>query len=254
MDLNAAKYPAEALFYTDIKSYEQGAGQRISNANKLPALSCYLIQDTWFWKENFPNKPVKSPEDIVTKSLIPLNKAYCNFLLNVAPNRDGLIDDNALAALKEIGKLWKDKGTVGKLSPHERPIISSNIAKNKPTDSSWSYDMNIMDFVNDDKFNSSWISHSSVENPWIEITLAGMDKEFNMIVITESDDQSRIEKYRVEYFSNNEWRPVLSGTNTNRIKIHRFNKIWGNKIRLLIDQFSNAPNIAEIGVYYERKK
>ncbi|MFV0330217.1 MAG: alpha-L-fucosidase, partial [Dysgonomonas sp.] len=27
MDLNAAKYPAQALFYTDIKSYEQGAGQ-----------------------------------------------------------------------------------------------------------------------------------------------------------------------------------------------------------------------------------
>ena len=30
MDLNAAKYPREALFYTDIKSYEQGAGQKIS--------------------------------------------------------------------------------------------------------------------------------------------------------------------------------------------------------------------------------
>ena len=41
MDLNAAKYPREALFYTDIKSYEQGAGQKIDpNANRLPALSC----------------------------------------------------------------------------------------------------------------------------------------------------------------------------------------------------------------------
>ena len=28
MDLNAAKYPREALFYTDIKSYEQGADRR----------------------------------------------------------------------------------------------------------------------------------------------------------------------------------------------------------------------------------
>lgn len=26
MDLNAAKYPTEGLFYMDIKSYEQGAG------------------------------------------------------------------------------------------------------------------------------------------------------------------------------------------------------------------------------------
>lgn len=29
MDLNVARYPREALFYTDIKSYEQGARQKI---------------------------------------------------------------------------------------------------------------------------------------------------------------------------------------------------------------------------------
>jgi alpha-L-fucosidase len=252
MDLNAAKYPAEVLFYTDIKSYEQGAGQHISNANKLPALSCYPIQDNWFWKESFPGKLVKSPEEIVTKNIIPLNEAYCNFILNVAPNRDGLIDDNALEALKKIGKLWENKGAVGKISPAERPIISSNIAKKKPVESSWSYDMNIMDFVNDDKFNSSWISHPSVEKPWIEITLAGSDKGFNMVVITELEGRSRIEKYRLEYFSNNEWRPILTGTNTGKVKIHRFNEVWGSKIRLLIDGFSNTPCIAEFGVYHER--
>lgn len=39
MDLDVAKYPREALFYTDIKSYEQGAGQKIDpNANRLPVL------------------------------------------------------------------------------------------------------------------------------------------------------------------------------------------------------------------------
>jgi alpha-L-fucosidase len=251
MDLNAAKYPAEALFYTDIKSYEQGAGQRISEANKLPALSCYPVQDNWFWKETFPTKAVKSPKDIVEKNIIPLNRIACNFILNVAPNRDGLIDDNALDALKEIGKLWKHEGTVGKISPASRPIISSNIAKRKPIDSSWSHDMDIMDFANDDDFNSAWISQSSVTKPWLEITLSGVDKEFNMIVITENH-RSKIEKYRFEYFSNNEWRPILTGTNTDRVKIHRFNKIWGNKVRILIDEFSTPPSIAEFGVYLER--
>ena len=44
MDLNAAKYPKDALFYTDIKSYEQNAGQHISKeTNQLPALSCLPI-------------------------------------------------------------------------------------------------------------------------------------------------------------------------------------------------------------------
>jgi alpha-L-fucosidase len=253
MDLNAAKYPAEALFYTDIKSYEQGAGQLIPATNKLPALSCYPIQDNWFWKESFPETDVKSPEEIVTKNIVPFNRAYCNFILNVAPNRDGLIDGNALSALKEIGRLWKNEGPVDNISSGERPIISSNMAKKKPSDSSWGYDMNIMDFVNDDKFNSSWISHPSVKNPWIEIMLAGNDCEFNMIVITEMDGQNRIKKYRLEYFSNNEWRPILTGTNTDRIKIHRFNKIWGSRVRMLIDDFSNTPCITEFGVYNERQ-
>lgn len=252
MDLNAAKYPAEALFYTDIKSYEQGAGQHVSNANKLPALSCYPIQDNWFWKESFPEKPVKSPEEIVTKNIVPLNSAYCNFILNVAPNRDGLIDDNALDALKEIGKLWKNKGPAGEISVAEQPVISSNMAKNRPADASWSYDSNIMDFANDDDFSSSWVSHPSVEKPWLEITLSGNDREFNMIVITEANGHNRIKKYRLEYFANNEWRPILTGSNTDRVKIHRFNKIWGNKVRISIDEFSDTPSIAEFGVYNER--
>jgi alpha-L-fucosidase len=253
MDLNAAKYPAEALFYTDIKSYEQGAGQHIPNANKLPALSCYPIQDNWFWKEFFPKKPVKSPEDIVTKNIIPLNSTYCNFILNVAPNRDGLIDDNALEALKKIGKLWKNEGAVDKIAPAERPIISSNIAKNKPVESSWGYDAFIMDYANDDNFDwRAWASHPSVQKPWLEITLSKNDCEFNMAVITEPEGHNRIESYRLEYFSNNAWHPILTGTNTNRVKIHRFGKLWGSKIRLLIDKFSDTPGIAEFGVYNER--
>ena len=107
MDLNSAKYPADALFYTDIKSYEQGAGQHIDKeSNALPALSCLPIQKTWFWKSYFPQTPVKDAEMLVKDNIVPMGKAYCNFILNVAPNRDGLMDDNALKALTQIGKIW----------------------------------------------------------------------------------------------------------------------------------------------------
>jgi len=101
MDLNSAKYPSEALFYSDIKSYEQNAGQQISKENnKLPALSCLPINSSWFWKESFPTDKVKDPAMLIKNDIIPFNNAYCNFILNIAPNRDGLIDDNALAGFK----------------------------------------------------------------------------------------------------------------------------------------------------------
>jgi len=110
MDLNSAKYPGDALFYTDIKSYEQGAGQFISKEhNKLPAMACLPLQQNWFWKTSFPNTPVKNVNELVEKFVIPYNNAYCNFMLNVAPNSDGLMDQNALDALKTIGTLYKNK-------------------------------------------------------------------------------------------------------------------------------------------------
>src|SRR6201991_1759185 len=40
MDLNSAKYPKLGLYYTDIKTYEMGAGQRMdAGSNTMPALA-----------------------------------------------------------------------------------------------------------------------------------------------------------------------------------------------------------------------
>lgn len=253
MDLNAAKYPAELLYYTDIKSYEQGAGQHISKEeNKLPALSCLPINTNWFWKTNFPVTAVKDPEAMVNENIIPFNKVHCNFILNVAPNREGLIDDNAVAALKEIGRLWKNEGALSPLPPNDGPVISSNIAKFKPTNSSWSYDMNIMDFANDDNFRTAWHSNQSVRQPWIEIDL-GTEQPFNLITIAEGGQTSHIRKYRIEYMQNNEWKPLLNNGNEKKIKLDRFNRVWGNKVKIEIDEFISPPVIAEIGIYNEKE-
>ena len=255
MDLNAAKYPAEALFYTDIKTYEQGAGQNIAReSNQLPALSCYPINTHWFWKENFPTTPVKDPVKLVNDNLNPFNKAWCTFILNVAPNRDGLLDDNAVAALQEIGKLWKNEGAMPKLPPNDGPIITSNLAKHKPTNSSWSNDMNIMDFANDDNFRSAWRSNPSVSTPWIEIDL-GVEQPFNTIIISEGvsrNNRTNIRKYRIEYMENNVWKPLITGDNDKKIKIERFNPVWGNKVKVIIEAYETPPAIAEIGVYNEK--
>ncbi|MBS1606427.1 MAG: alpha-L-fucosidase [Bacteroidetes bacterium] len=250
MDLNSAKYPSEALFYTDIKSYEQGAGQHISKEhNRLPALSCLPLNDNWFWKTSFPATPVKDPAMLIREDIVPFNDAYCNFILNVAPNRDGLIDDNALAALKEIGKNWKNSGPTSPIPPADAPIISANIAKRAATDGSWSDDMMIMDFGNDDNFGTSWLSNPEIKKPWYQVNF-GKDKPFTTIVLTEG--RPGLKKYRLEYLSNGVWKPLPAGEKTGRVKIHRFGRVWGSKVRILIDASDESPAIAELGVYDER--
>ena len=251
MDLNAAKYPAEALYYTDIKSYEQGAGQHIStNSNTLPALSCLPINSAWFWKTSFPADAVKSAASLVNDNIKPLNSAFCNFILNVAPNRDGLIDDNALATLKEIGALWPNKESLPKLPVHEAPVISHNLAKKQAANSSWGDDMWIMDFANDDNFGTSWLSNPTVKNPWYQIDFAN-DKGFNTIVIAEQ--KPNISKYKLEYYQDGVWKLLLNGENNGRIKIHRFERVWGNKVRISIDKADHQVSIAEFQVYDERR-
>ncbi len=225
MDLNAAKYPTDALFYTDIKSYEQGAGQKIDKSgNTLPALSCYPIQKNWFWKTSFPDTPVKDPSMLVNDNIVPMGKVNCNFILNVAPNRDGLMDSNALQALKQIGKLWRkaEPGATEKaaeainpdyavnatrFSETPRPITASNLSKGCRAESTWSYDMEISDFVNDDDFTSAWVANAKYEGePRVEVFL---DKEqpVNMIVMTEESD-SEIRKYRVSYRQSGKWEDL----------------------------------------------
>jgi len=254
MDLNAAKYPTQALFYTDIKSYEQGAGQHISkDSNSLPALSCLPINSAWFWKEDFPKTPVKDPVKLVNDNIIPFNKVYCNFILNAAPNRDGLIDDNAVTAFRRIGKLWKNEGALNNLPKNEAPIISSNIAKFKPANSSWSWDMQLMDFANDDNFKTGWESNPLVSKPWLEIELGNNEQPFNMITITEKNNNNDIQSYKLEYLHNGKWQTIFSGTKSDVIKIHRFDKVWGNKVRISIEESKGSPTIAEFGVYNERR-
>jgi len=256
MDLNAAKYPAEALFYTDIKSYEQGAGQHIAKENnQLPALSCLPINDAWFWKSSFPTKPVKDPAVLVRDNLVPFNQAYCTFLLNVAPNREGRIDDNALTALKQIGDVWKPDADQPKLPPFDAPIISHNLAKHQSANATWSDDMWIMDFGNDDNFRTAWKSNPSVKKPMYEVLLSNKktsaETSFNLITILEPT--ATITDYRLEYLSGKTWKPIpmTSRANPGRAKIHRFATVTGSRVRVLIDSFTAPPAIAELGVYKE---
>ncbi len=251
MDLNGAKYPPEGLYYSDIKTYEMGAGQRVGKESSLmPALACLPLQANWFWKTSFPDQPVKDPVKLVNETLIPLNKVDCNFILNVAPNRDGLIDNNALEALKKIGEIWHNEGPVTPLPPLDAPIISSNIAKKQASSSSWSDDDNIMDLANDDDFTTSWVSNITVAKPWYEIDF-DRERAFNCVSIAE--EKPNISKYHLEYFSNGEWKPIFNGENNKKVKINRFDRVWGSKVRMSIDKSDHQASIAEFGVYDERR-
>jgi len=249
MDLNAAKYPREALFYTDIKSYEQGAGQKISTSeNRLPALACLSIQRTWFWKESMPTDQLKDVRWLVEENIRPYNEAYCNFILNVAPNREGRMDDNAVEALRQIGQLWKNEGLTKPVPECDAPIILCNIAKGCPTEYSWSDDYAIGDFANDDDFGSCWWPHPTIEEPWWEVDLKGR-KSISLVTIVEKT-KGCLQAYRLEYKQGNRWQTLFEGDAPEcRVKQHRFPPVKAEKVRITITRHEGKVALAEVGVY-----
>ena len=254
MDLNGAKYPSEALFYSDLKTYEQGAGQKIEKDRSfLPSMACYPLQRTWFWKEDMPQSATKSPEEMVNDNLKPMNDACCTFILNVAPNRDGLFDRNAVDALRQIGKLWKGDGKQHAVAETGAPIISTNLAKHKATIGSWSYDMNQHDLATDDNFSSSWVAHPSVKEPWIQVELGDV-YPVNAVVLTDRDDNA-IKAYKIECRNNGEWITVFQGpaTTDKRVKINRFESTLADAVKMTVTDAQGNVQIRELGVYNEKR-
>jgi alpha-L-fucosidase len=75
--------------------------------NRFTAQQGPTIQSKWFWKLKFPEEKLMSVDNIVNRHLAILKKRNCNFLLNCAPNRDGLMDENVVKRLAEVGEEYK---------------------------------------------------------------------------------------------------------------------------------------------------
>jgi alpha-L-fucosidase len=98
---------------TDIHSYEypylKAMKRKVvlpSEDNTHPAEVCDVLGPGWFWtsKENASNL---KPADEVVAMLEMCNSRHANYLLNVSPDRSGLLTPATLGRLREIGRLRK---------------------------------------------------------------------------------------------------------------------------------------------------
>jgi alpha-L-fucosidase len=254
-ELNASQYPAGALYYTDIKAFEQNAGQRIPGGSKIPALSCVTLTEGWFWKQTDRDAKLKPVKQVVEEWLIPLNKIHCNLILNAAPSREGKLAPNVVKRLEEIGQAWQHPGANSKIE--ENVVITTpNLATGQKILASDSPDTVGPDLANDGNFSSAFYLPAGRRTGWLEIELDSA-KEFNTLVLVEpvglSEDykESRIQSYRFQRRSNGEWLDMAAGNSPSNVQIHRIPRVSAQRVRLLLDGNREMPNISEIGLYNE---
>lgn len=100
-----AEHNGNSNLQTDIIYYEGPKGVYPPGNNMFPAQMALTLTNGWFWHPDAP-KQVKSLEYALDKlqRVVPL---YCNFMINIGPNRDGLFDKEVVERLKQIGNSWK---------------------------------------------------------------------------------------------------------------------------------------------------
>jgi hypothetical protein len=67
------------------------------------------------------------------------------------------------------------------------------------------------------------------------------------LYISIAEEKSNVSKYRLEYFSNSEWKPIFNGENNKKVKINRFDRVWGSKVRIWIDKSDHQASISSLG-------
>ena len=251
-DLNAASYPTGGLYYSDIKAFEQNAGQRVPQSSDLPALSCVTLTEQWFWKQADVHGPLKTAETVVNEWLIPLNRRQCNLILNAPPTREGKLAPNVTERLAEIGRLWNPGPPASRLTPH--PIISTaNLATGKPIHASSSPDTLGPDMANDGNFRSAWSPDDFDAAPWLEVDLQSEHRvSVIALVQTESENPaSLIKSFSFERWNGSSWASMAQSQNPAPTTILTIQPVNTRRIRVRLERGPGSPIIADIGLYNE---
>lgn len=251
-DYNDGSYPGPALYYTDIKQYEQHAGQKIPPHSAIPSQSATTLQADWFWKQSYPTAPVRDAKQIVDEWLRPFNASHCNLILNAAPNRNGLLDDNVVARLAEIGRLWKPDLPTPKVAPAFE-VYMPNLAKDRPAFASSLADASGPDLAVDDNLRTCWQADAGHAPHWLEVRL-DIPTTIDTIALVEArglddyGDASRIRGYRIEAMTGGQWHTIATGDTPRRFEFMRVPPVSVERVRLHLDA-SAPPGIASLGLY-----
>lgn len=252
-DYNQGSFPAPVLYYTDIKQYEQHAGQTIPVGSTVPSQSATTLQSEWFWKEDYPQQELRTADQVVNEWLIPFNERDCNLILNVAPNREGAFDQNAIGRLAEIGALWKGKGWVPRVKP-SLTITTRNLAYARPSFASSSADTSGPDLANDNNPGTFWIADMGQREAWIEVSLGSLVR-FNTVAAIEPTylqpygSDTRIGSIRVEALQSGAWTEIMS---SRRPGVYSIKETSAERVRLTVKgNGTKSAGVSEFGIYAE---
>lgn len=218
----------------DMMGNDLGSRDKIRAAKGLvwyPAETDVSIRPGWFYHEA-ENDKVKSPEKLLD---IYFNSVGRNgvLLLNIPPDKRGLIHDSDIKNLKE----WKR-------------LINETFDKNllRGAEMKSANGKNLMALM-DKNVSTHFTTTRSDTTTAIEFSLA-RPQTFDVLLLQENISKGqRIENFVFEYEKDGEWKEATNGTTVGYKRLLRFEPVTAKKLRLRILSSRLNPFLSEIGIY-----
>jgi alpha-L-fucosidase len=193
----------------DVRERESPTGTR-HGSKWLPAECDVSIRPGWFWHEA-ENARVKSLKQLVDLYYVSAGRG-ANLLLNVPPNRDGLIGPEDAASLKAFGD-------------YRRATFGTDVAgRAKPH---WKGAEATLDLGRDASFNVIRIRE---------------DIRFGQ----------RIDAVALDRWTGAAWEPLAAATSIGARRLIRLPKpVTASKVRLRVTQSQASPMVAELALFSE---
>jgi alpha-L-fucosidase len=211
-----------------------GAGHEDGNY-WVPAEVDVSIRPGWFYHKS-QDSLVRSPENLLELYYSSVGR-NSNLLLNVPPDRQGLLHENdvrSLLAFRELLKKEFEKDLA------KGSNVTSTVDRGKGYKAS---------NVNDGNPETYWSTADSQTSGDIIISFAG-ETEINRVLVQEYIKLGqRVERFEVSAFVNGQWTKVIDGTTIGHKIIRKFPLIRATKIKVSIEKSKACPLISNIELY-----
>ena len=206
----------------------------------VPAETDVSIRPGWFYSATTDNR-VKSLTHLVGIYYTSVGR-NSNLLLNVPPDRRGLIHPNDSIRLIDLRSIIDETFAVNLAqgakitADHTRGQSSEYGTKN----------------LVDGNFDTYWATDDHQLSATIEINFGKM-QTFNRLMLQEYIPLGqRVKSFNVEYWDENVWQPIDRQTTIGYKRILRFPIITTQKLRIHLEESLACPVLNGIGVYHEK--
>jgi alpha-L-fucosidase len=203
----------------------------------IPAEVDVSIRPGWFYHAK-EDSLVKSPEKLFDIYLTSVGRGS-TLLLNVPPDRRGLIHENDIQALKGWRNMIDEEFKINLAAKAKAQADSHRGNANKYAASN----------VTDGDKETYWATDDQVTTGSLEIDLGKVQPVKYVLLQEYIKLGQRVKSFTVDAWQDNAWKPVADETTIGYKRILKLDPVHTNKIRVNITASKASPVISNVAVY-----